>query len=73
MKKYKFELKQCDIPEFREKDHIFPAQSLTDAVTKFTRKHELEAPAYWDEPFFEQSIDLVFKNRYGRVKYQISW
>lgn len=73
MKKYKFELIQCTISGFTEKDHIIPAHSLEDAVRKFIRKHELEAPAYWDEPFFDQEIELTFKNEYGDVLYHLSW
>lgn len=73
MKKYKFILKQCTIRGFAEKDHIIPAHSLEDAVQKFIRKHDLEAPAYWDEPFFDQEIEMTFKNEYGEVLYHISW
>jgi hypothetical protein len=58
---------------FREKDHIILASSLTDATQKFIRKHELEAPAYWDEPSYDRFIELTFTSDYGAVKYHISW
>ena len=61
MRKYHFNLLQSNITGFLEKDHIIPATSLEDAVRKFTRKHELEAPAYWDEPFFDKNIELILK------------
>jgi hypothetical protein len=73
MKKYIFHLIEATIPYFREKDHVIPAHSLTDAIQKFIRKHELEAPAYWDEPTFDTNIELTFKNEYGKVKYYIQW
>lgn len=73
MTKYRFDLVESTIAGFKERDHIIPAQSLADAVQKFIRKHELEAPAYWDEPFFDKTIDLTFKNESGNVKYRISW
>lgn len=73
MRKYKFDLLRSTIAHFKEKDHIIPAQSLTDAVLKFVRKHELEAPAYWDEPAYEKVIEMTFKCDYGNVTYHISW
>jgi hypothetical protein len=71
--KYRFELIETDIEEFVEKDHVIPATSLTDAIEKFVRKHDLEAPAYWDEPSFETHIEVSFKNTHGTVRYHISW
>ncbi len=73
MKKYIFHLKEVTIPQYREKDHIIPAHSLTDAIQKFVRKHELDAPAYWDEPSFDTNIELTFKHETGIVKYEIHW
>lgn len=73
MIKYTFEQLRCSIPLFREKDHIIQAVSLTDAITKFARKHELEAPAYWDEPSFDRNIELTFKRGQGTVTYHIQW
>lgn len=73
MKKYTFELLEHSIPGFRERDHIIPAESLTDAIRKFTRKHELEAPAYWDEPFFETFIEMRFTCADGAIHYRIQW
>jgi hypothetical protein len=73
LKKYKFDLVQSSISNFKELDHIIPATSLTDAVQKFIRKHELTAPAYWDEPSFDKNIELTFKSHYGKITYHISW
>ena len=73
LRKYKFDLIDCTIIGFREKDHIILASSVTDAVQKFIRKHELEAPAYWDEPSYDLNIELTFTNAYGVIKYDISW
>jgi hypothetical protein len=73
LKKYKFELLQTDISGFIEIDHVIPAHSLSDAIQKFIRKHGLEAPAYWDEPFFDKHIELTFKNKHGSVRYHVSW
>lgn len=73
MKKYKFDLLQSTIKGFKEIDHIIPANSLTDAIQKFIRKHDLEAPAYWDEPSFDKNIEMTFKSDRGDVKYLISW
>ncbi|MEX2414939.1 MAG: hypothetical protein WD424_02250 [Paenibacillaceae bacterium] len=73
MRKYKFDLIQCTITGYREKDHIILASSLTDAIQKFIRKHELEAPAYWDEPSYDRYIELTFTSAYGAVNYLISW
>lgn len=73
MKKYKFDLLDTTISNFKEKDHIIPAQSLADAVRKFVRKHELQAPAYWDEPSFDREMELTFKSKYGVITYRISW
>lgn len=70
---YRFELLEKSMPQFKEKDHMIPASSLTDAIQKFARKHDLEAPAYWDEPSFETQIELIFTNEYGRVRYLITW
>ncbi len=73
MKKYTFDLLHNTIPEFRERDHVIPAQSLTDAIRKFTLKHDLEAPAYWDEPFFETFMEISFTGSGGTVRYRIHW
>jgi hypothetical protein len=73
MKKYKFDLLKSTITGYHEKDFIIPANSLSDAITKFVRKHELEEPAYWDEPFFDKHIELTFKSIHGEVNYNISW
>jgi len=73
LKKYKFNLLNHTIFGFTERDTIIPAHSLSEAIRKFVRKHELTEPAYWDEPFFDQEIELTFKHKYGEVKYQISW
>lgn len=71
--KYRFEIMQSDIQGFVEKDHVILAISLSDAIQKFVRKHDLEAPAYWDEPSFETHIEVSFKKTHGRVRYHISW
>jgi hypothetical protein len=71
--KYRFERLYTDIPKFEEKDHIILANSLTDAIQKFVRKHDLEEPAYWDEPSFEKEIELYFKASQGILSYHISW
>lgn len=73
LKKYTFHLIHSSIPYFQEKDHVIPAHSLTDAIQKFTRKHQLEVPAYWDEPFFDTFIELIFKGDNGSVTYKIHW
>lgn len=73
MKKYHFELIENNLPLFKEKDHIILAISLTDAIQKFVRKHDLEAPAYWDEPSFDTNLELIFKNNQGNVRYLITW
>lgn len=73
MKKYRFELLKTTIHPFEEKDHIIVANSLADAIQKFVRKHELEAPAYWDEPMFDSDIELTFKRNNDTVTYLISW
>lgn len=73
MKNYRFRLIQKDHPSFEEKDHVIAAVSLSDAVRKFERKHDVEAPAYWDEPFFDREMELTFKDGVGKVVYEISW
>lgn len=73
MKKYKFDLLHSTITGYYEKDTIIPANSLSDAITKFVRKQELTEPAYWDEPFFDKHIELAFKSKFGEVRYHISW
>lgn len=73
MRKYHFDLQRATIPEYRELAHIIHAWSLDDAVRKFTRKHGLEAPAYWDEPSFDNQMDMVFKHERGDAWYSISW
>lgn len=73
MNKYRFNLVQNNDSIPKEPDHIIPAHSLADAIDKFVRKYELEAPAYWDEPFFDKHIELVFKGSKGIEKYHISW
>jgi hypothetical protein len=71
--KYKFHLLHSTVLGFKELDHIIPAHTLAEAIRKFSRKHYLEAPAYWDEPFFDRDMELTFKNEYGEVRYKISW
>ncbi|WP_025027064.1 hypothetical protein [Caldalkalibacillus mannanilyticus] len=73
MKKYTFTLLHSTIIGFKEIDHIILASSLTDAIEKFTRKHNLEAPAYWDEPSFDTFIEMIFSIRDEKITYQISW
>src|SRR5690606_2962120 len=73
MQKYRFEQLYNEIPGFIERDHIIPANSLEDALQKFTRKHELELPAYWDEPTFDRTMDLSFKREADAVRYRITW
>ncbi|RKD24395.1 hypothetical protein BEP19_08365 [Ammoniphilus oxalaticus] len=73
MKKYRFLLIRSDHPDFEEKDHIIPAETLDDAIRKFERKHDVEGPAYWDEPFFDKEMEITFKGRSGYVFYKISW
>jgi hypothetical protein len=73
LNKYKFNLVQTDNSSIKETDHIIPAHSLADAIQKFVRKYELEAPAYWDEPFYDRHIELAFKSNRGALKYHISW
>lgn len=73
LKKYRFELIESDMANFVEKDHVIPAYTLADAIQKFGRKHDLEIPAYWDEPSFETNIEVSFKSSYGHVKYCIYW
>ena len=73
LRKYRFDLMQLTIQGFVEKDFIILANSLEDAIIKFTRKHHLEAPAYWDEPSYDRNIELTFGSQYGSVKYHISW
>ena len=73
MKKYHFELQRTTIPQFKQLSHIIHAWSLADAVQKFSRKHSLISPAYWDEPSFETFIDMVFTSEQGSAWYSISW
>jgi hypothetical protein len=73
MRNYRFELLHNEIPGFVEKDHIIPAHSLEDALRKFTRKHEIEPPAYWDEPVYDKNMELSFKRDGAAVRYRISW
>jgi hypothetical protein len=73
LKKYRFELIHTDIPNFQEKDHVIVANSLDDAIHKFVRKHEVEAPVYWDEPSYDKHIELYFKSSHGTLHYQINW
>lgn len=73
MRHFRFELLYNHIPDFREKDHVIPAGSLADAVQKFARKHDLDAPAYWDEPTFDKVIDLSFKQGSYEIRYRITW
>ena len=73
MRKYRFQLIESNHPYFEEKDHIILAESLDDAIRKFERKHDLESPAYWDEPAFDTVIEIVFKDHAGKVTYEISW
>lgn len=71
--KYHFELIRATIPEYKELAHIIHASSLTDAMQKFTRKHQLEMPAYWDEPTYDRQIDIAFKHASGEAVYAITW
>lgn len=73
MRRYRFDLLHNEITDFVEIDHIIRAHSLEDAVQKFTRKHEIEAPAYWDEPAFDTTMELTFKRGHEAVRYRISW
>ncbi len=73
MKKYSFDLLETGIRGIKEKNHLIPAHSLEDAIGKFSRKYDLEAPAYWDEPSYDRFIELTFKSSKGTLKYQISW
>ncbi len=73
MKKFTFHLIQSDNLDFEEKDHVIPAESLEDAIRKFERKHDVEAPAYWDEPSFETSMEISFKDAVGKIVYLITW
>ena len=73
MRKYRFDLLHHDIPGFVEKDHIIEAQSLEDALLKFSRKHELDAPPYWDEPSFDKMIEITFKRAGHGARYRITW
>lgn len=73
MIKYRFDMIEQRMAVFVEKDHIIQGHSLADAVTKFCRKHGLEAPAYWDEPSYDTFIDLTFTGANGSVRYRISW
>ncbi len=73
MIRYKFHLVESENPNFEEKDHIIFADTLAGAIEKFERKHDIEAPAYWDEPAFERSIEVMFRDKVGLVRYLISW
>lgn len=73
MRNYRFQLIESNHPYFEEKDHIILAESLDDAIRKFERKHDIEAPAYWDEPSFDREINIIFKDPAGNVTYEISW
>jgi hypothetical protein len=73
MRKYRFDLIHNEIPGFVEIDHIIPAHSLEDALQKFTRKHEIELPAYWDEPAFDKNMEVSFKRNGASVRYRVSW
>lgn len=73
MKKFTFHLIQTDSLSFEEKDHVILADSLEDAIRKFERKHDVEAPAYWDEPSFDTSIEVAFKDKEGKIVYLITW
>jgi len=71
--RYRFDLQRATIPDYQELTHIIHAWSLEDAVIKFTRKHRLEAPAYWDEPTFDRFIEMRFSSGRGDVWYIINW
>ena len=73
MKRYTFQLLGSENPDFEEKDHVILAETLAGAIEKFERKHDLTAPAYWDEPFYERSIKINFKDNVGMVRYSINW
>lgn len=73
MKRYTFHLIESDNPEFEEKDHVILAETLDKAIEKFERKHDLIAPAYWDEPSYDRSIEIIFKDYVGKVRYSIDW
>jgi hypothetical protein len=74
MKRYQFDLLETENLFFEEKDHVILAYSLSDALAKFSRKHDLECPAYWDEPVYDVSMEITFKDSLGeRIKYLVSW
>lgn len=73
MRNFRFEMLYNHIPEFREKDHIIPAVSIEDAIHKFARKHDLDTPAYWDEPTFDKIMELSFKRGQDEIRYRITW
>lgn len=71
---YTFELLETNVTKFEEKDHVIPANSLTDAMQKFVRKHDMTMPAYWDEPTFDKDIEITFKDLHeGVYRYLIHW
>ncbi|MEW9668719.1 hypothetical protein [Ammoniphilus sp. 3BR4] len=73
MTRYTFHLLESENPDFEEKDHVILAETLAGAIEKFERKHDLIAPAYWDEPSYERSIEIIFKDHVGMVRYSIHW
>lgn len=73
MNKYVFRLVSPSHVPGIDNNQIVPAHTLDEAILKFSRKHELEAPAYWDEPFFDRHIDVQFKAGRNAYRYQITW
>lgn len=73
VRKYYFELLEANIPNIRQKSDVIPADSITGAIRKFARKYELEPPAYWDEPAFDQFIEISFKRQENVYRYHITW
>lgn len=73
MTKYSFQVIESAIPGFSGTSDVILAASLSKAIEKWSRKHSLEAPAYWDEPSFERWIELNFKNKTGILRCKIIW
>lgn len=73
MKKYTFQIIHSNIPGLIMTCDIIPSGSLSKAIEKWSRKNDAEAPAYWDEPFFDQTIELDFTAHGGRITCKITW
>jgi hypothetical protein len=73
MKRYFFELLKADHPNFEEKGHVIFSDTLEKAVQKFERMHDVDAPAYWDEPHYDTWIEMDFKDEQGMIRYRITW